>query len=155
MAKTQYEGLFLFPGNAEVEASVKRVTSIIEAHGGSILLIKKWDERKLAYEIKKQKRGLFVVAFYTAPGGANVQITRDVNLSDDVLRILITDASHLSKEEMEKVEPQPIAPPPVYTDRPSFEGGFGGGGGGFRDRGDRGDRNDRGPRRRDEESVEA
>lgn len=155
MAKTQYEGMFLFPGNAEVEASLTRVRSIIESHGGSIIVLKKWDERKLAFEIKKQKRGLYIVAFYTAPNTANVQITRDVNLSDDILRILITDASHLSKDEMEKVEPQPIAPPPVYGDRP--EGGFGGGfgGGGFRDRGDRPDRGDRGPRRRDEEPANA
>lgn len=106
MAKTQYEGMFLFPGNAEVEASLTRVRSIIESHGGSIIVLKKWDERKLAFEIKKQKRGLYIVAFYTAPNTANVQITRDVNLSDDILRILITDASHLSKDEMEKVEPQ-------------------------------------------------
>ncbi len=159
MAKTQYEGMFLFPGSASAEDSLKRITSIIEAHGGSIIVIKKWDERKLAYEIKKQKRGLYILAYYTAPNTANVQITRDVNLSDDILRVLITDASHLSKDEMEKVEPQPIAPPPVYTDRPSYDSGFGGGG--FRDRGDRPDRGDRGdrgdrpPRRRDEEPASA
>jgi small subunit ribosomal protein S6 len=153
MAKTQYEGMFLFPGNAEVEASLKRVRSIIEVHGGQIIVIKKWDERKLAFEIKKQKRGLFVLAYFTAPGSSLVQMTRDVNLSDDILRVLITDASHLNKDEMEKVEPQPIAPPP---ERPSFEGGFGGGGfRGDRDGGDRGGFRDRGPRRRDEEPANA
>ncbi|MGC3945412.1 MAG: 30S ribosomal protein S6 [Chryseolinea sp.] len=147
--KDQYEGMFLFPGNAEVEASTKRVQSIIEAHGGQVIVIKKWDERKLAYELKKQKRGLFILAYFTAPGPAIAQVNRDVNLSDDIMRVLITDASHLTKDEMEKVEPQPIAPPPTYGDRPSFEGGFGGGG--FRG-GDRG--GDRGGfRRRDEEPA--
>ncbi len=152
MAKTQYEGMFLFPGNAEVDASLKRVQSIVETHQGQIIVIKKWDERKLTFEIKKQKRGLYILAYFTSPGAAIAQITRDVNLSDDILRVLITDASHLTKDEMEKVEPQPIAPPPTYGDRPGFEGGFGGGGfrGGDREGGFRG-----GPRRRDDETVNA
>ena len=151
MAKAQYEGMFLLPGSAEVEASVKRVRDIIEKHGGTIMVIKKWDERKLAYELKKQKRGLFVLAYFTGPGAAITPITRDVNLSDDILRVLITDASHLTKDEMERVEPQPIVQY-VPQDRPSYGGGFGGG-----DRGDRGDRGgDRGGfRRRDEEPANA
>lgn len=149
MAKDKYEGMFLFPGSAEVEASVTRTREIIEKHGGTILVCKKWDERKLAFEVKKQKRGLFVIAYFTGPGAAIAPITRDVNLSDDILRILVTDASHLSTEEMERVEPQPIVAPPPREDR-----GFGGFGGG--DRGDRGDRGgDRGFRRRDEEPANA
>jgi len=157
MAKSKYEAMFLFPGGAEAEASVKRVRDIIEKHGGTLLVVKKWDERKLAYEVKKQKRGLFVVAYFTGPGQAITPITRDVNLSDDILRILVTDASHLTQEEMERVEPQPIVIPPPRENNFGF-GGFGGGG----DRNDRGgDRNDRGGdrggdrRRRDEEPATA
>lgn len=138
MAKTQYEGLFLFPGNAEVDTSLNRVRSIIESHGGKIIVLKKWDERKLAYEIKKHKRGLYILAFYTAPNTANALITRDVNLSDDILRVLITDASHLSKEEMERVEPQPSAPIPS-SEKPDL---------GFVPR-------ERSSRRRDEDMINA
>jgi small subunit ribosomal protein S6 len=156
MAKDVYEGMFLFPGSAEVEASLKRVREIIERHQGVIEVLKKWDERKLTYEIKKQKRGLFVISYFTAPGAAIAQITRDVNLSDDILRVLIVDATHLTKEEKERVEPQPIVAP-TYGDRP--QGGFGGFGGGFG--GDRGDREGGGggfrggPRRREEEGAPA
>ena len=102
--------MFLLPASAatEVEKSIKIVQGIIERHGGKILVIKKWDERKLTYEIKKQKRGLYVIAYFTAPGDAIAAIERDVNLSEDVLRVLVTDAEHLNKDEMEAVEPQPI-----------------------------------------------
>ena len=108
----QYEAMFLLPAAAaaEVDASIKTVTGIIERHGGKILVIKKWDERKLMYEIKKQKRGLYIIAYFTAPGEAIVPIERDVNLSEDVLRVLVTDAEHLNQEEMNAVEPQPIQP---------------------------------------------
>ena len=157
MAKTQYEGMFLFPGGVEVDASLTRVRGMIEKHGGSIIVIKKWDERKLTYEIKKQKRGLYVLAYFTSPGTAIAAVTRDVNLSDDVLRVLITDASHLTTDEMEKVEPQPIV-----VKEPTFgEGGPGRSFGGDRpsfdnDRGDRGGRGgDRGPRYREDEPANA
>lgn len=144
-AQTQYEGMFLLPPSAstDADAPIKLVTGIIEKHEGKIIFIKKWDERKLAYEIKKQKRGTYIVAFFTAPGKAIAQIERDVNLSDDVLRVLVLNADHLNKEEMEKVEPQPIQPREERN--PWDKPGFNDDGRGPR----RDDRGPRGPRRDD------
>ena len=49
----QYEAMFLFPGSAaaEIDASIKTARGILERHGGNVMVIKKWDERKLAYEM--------------------------------------------------------------------------------------------------------
>ena len=120
----QYEAMFLFPppGTTDVDGMVTAARGIIERHGGSILHIKKWDERKLSYEIKRQKRGTYIIAYYKGPGGSVSAIERDVNLSEDVLRVLITDASHLTRKEMEAVEPQPIQPREERApwDRPDF-----------------------------------
>jgi len=65
-----YEAMFLFGANAATDAdgAVNTAKGIIERHEGQILVIKKWDERKLAYEIKGNKRGTYVVAFFKAPG---------------------------------------------------------------------------------------
>jgi small subunit ribosomal protein S6 len=111
-AAAKYEAMFLFPppGTVDVEGMLANARSIIERHGGKVLFIKKWDERKLAYEIRRQKRGTFIIAFYEGPGPSVVAIERDVNLSEDVIRVLITRADHLSQKEMEAVEPQPIQP---------------------------------------------
>jgi small subunit ribosomal protein S6 len=137
----QYEGMFLLPAgaSAELENSVNTVRGIIERHGGNIIVIKKWDERKLAYEIKKQKRGLYVIAYFSAPGTAVGAIERDVNLSEDVLRVMVTAADHLNKDEMSAVEPQPI----IKEERPSWERPD-----------DRGPRRDFGGPRRDERREE-
>lgn len=118
----QYEGMFLFPPG-EADAAVTAARGMIEKHQGTVLLVKKWDERKLAYEIKRQKRGLYVIVYFTAPGTALKAIERDVSLSEEVLRVMITDASHINQQEMEAVEPQPIAPPRedrAPWDRPGF-----------------------------------
>ena len=56
-----------------------------------------------------------------------------MNLSEDVLRVLVTDAEHLNKDEMAAVEPQPIQPREERSwDRPPMGEDFGGGGGGRR-----------------------
>src|SRR5687768_9835544 len=61
-ASATYEAMFLFPppGVVDVDGMLARARSIIESHGGKILFTKKWDERKLSYEIKHQKRGTFI-----------------------------------------------------------------------------------------------
>ena len=141
----QYEAMFLFPppGAVDVDGMTNLARGIIERHGGSVLHIKKWDERKLSYEIKRQKRGTYIIAYYKGPGPSVAAIERDVNLSEDVLRVLITDATHLNQKEMEAVEPQPIQPREERApwDRPDFNRPMRPGGG------DRRDDRDRPPRR--------
>lgn len=144
-ANKQYEAMFLFGQAAaqDLDGTMQTVRGIVERHGGQILHIKRWDERKLAYEIKKQKRGTYVICYYRGPGSSVSAIERDVNLSEDVLRVLVTSADHMNQKEMEAVEPQPI----IREERPSWERPDDRGG--FRDRGPREDRpprEDRGPR---------
>ena len=69
VTKNQYEAMFLLPAGAtaEMEKSLAAVRGIIERHVGEVIVLKKWDERKLAYEIRAQKRGLYVIAYFTAP----------------------------------------------------------------------------------------
>ena len=111
-AANSYEAMFLYGPSAgsDLDGAIKNCQSIIERHGGKIDVIKKWDERKLAYEIGGQKRGTYIIAFYKGPGKSVGEIERDVNLSEDILRVIVLKADHLNKEEMEKVEPQPIIP---------------------------------------------
>ena len=111
-----YEGLFLFGTafTANPDEAVAITRGIIEKHGGKPLVLKKWDDRKLAYEIKKQQRGLYVLAYFIAPTPAITAIDRDCRLSDDVLRAMILDGSHLSVEEVEAMtpeRPEPRQPP--------------------------------------------
>lgn len=124
----QYEAMFLLgPSGADPEKAITLVRTLIEKHGGAIQVIKKWDERKLAYEIGKQKRGTYIIAFFKANGAGVTALERDVNLSEDILRVLVTRADHLNEKEMGSVEPQPIAPPPERNpwDRPDMgRGGY-------------------------------
>lgn len=117
-----YEGMFLFGTafTANVDEALSTVRGFIEKHGGSIHVLKKWDDRKLAYDIKKQQRGLYVLAFFRAPTSAVTHIERECRLSDTVLRALILDGSHLTVEEVEAMAPQRPEPRPERPRRDEF-----------------------------------
>ncbi len=138
-----YEAMFLLGpvGAAEPERAINMCRGVIERHGGTIILIKKWDERKLAYEISGQKRGTYIIAFFTAPGTAITGIERDVKLSEEMLRVMVLRADHLTEQDMQAVEPQPIQ----REERPSFDRGGEGGGEGRFSRGPRRPREDQTP----------
>src|SRR5215211_7450344 len=157
--KGQYEAMFLFGASAATanEESMATIRRIIESHGGEVLVLKKWEERKLAYEVGGNKRGIYYLSLFRAPGAGVAQIERDVKLSEEVLRVIVLSADHLSAEEIQAQEPQKPEPREERPERGfgGFGGGvFGGGGGGYGDRGgdrgdrggDRGEREDRGPR---------
>ncbi len=107
-----YEGLFLFgtASTSNVDEASGIVRGFIEKHGGTVHVLKKWDDRKLAYEVDKQTRGLYLLSFFEIDPGNVGAIEREVNLNDTVLRCLITDASHLSAAEVENMEPQKPEP---------------------------------------------
>jgi small subunit ribosomal protein S6 len=135
-ASAQYEAMFLFgpSATADLDGAIGLARTMIERHAGKVILIKRWDERKLAYEVNAQKRGTYLIAYFTAPGNAVGPIERDVKLNEQVLRVMITKADHMNQKEMEAVEPQRIEPREERNpwDRPSWN--------------DRPPRDDRGPR---------
>ena len=101
-----YEAMFLLgqAQAADFAAAVAHVRQLIEKHGATIYALCKWDERRLAYEIKKQKRGLFLLAFFNAPAERMVEIERACNLSEGIIRVLITRADHLTVDEMKAAD---------------------------------------------------
>lgn len=99
-----YEGMFLLNQQAvaaDFNAAIEHVREILNRAEAEILILSKWDERKLAYEIRNQKRGLFVLAYFKARASQIANIDRDCNLSEQVLRALIIRADYMGEAELE------------------------------------------------------
>ncbi len=97
-----YESMFLI---SQAEASdlngiVAHIEEILRRGNADILAMRKWDERRLAYEIDKQRRGLYILCYFRAPTQDVSHIERDCNLSERILRVLILKADHLTEEEI-------------------------------------------------------
>jgi small subunit ribosomal protein S6 len=98
-----YEALFLF-NPAVINSSVNKATEIVQEllnrASAETVSIAKWDDRKLSYEISGVKRGLYMLAYFRAAGAAVGHIENDVNLSEQVMRVLILRADHVGETEL-------------------------------------------------------
>jgi small subunit ribosomal protein S6 len=101
-----YEGLFLFPQSAvaDLQGAADHVMELLNRAGAEVISFKKWDERRLAYEIEGNKRGLYFLTYFKAKGSKLAGLERDTNLSEKLLRSLITRADHVLPEIMEAAE---------------------------------------------------
>jgi small subunit ribosomal protein S6 len=61
---------------------------MIEDAGGTILVSRLWEERRLAYSINGQRKGTYWLTYFRLPGAKLAQIERNCQLSDNVLRAL-------------------------------------------------------------------
>ena len=133
-----YEGLFILDSgraSKDWECTKALVDDVLVKYGAKPYLKDRWDERKLCYTIKRQKRGTYYLAYFEASGDAVTNIRRDLVLTDGVLRLLILawpdDAPLPDKIEVKR----------MMTDDDAKAGLFGGEGRGrFGDRSDFGDR---------------
>ena len=106
MADTQrineYEGMFLI---SQAEAAdfggvIEHINHLFERAGAEVIAMQKWDERRLAYEVDKQKRGVYILSYFKAPTENLQAFERDCNISERILRTMVTKADHLTMDEM-------------------------------------------------------
>ncbi len=65
--------------------------------GAEVLVLKKWNECRLAYEIRGQKRGTYLLVYFKVQGQQIATIERDCNLSETILRHMILQAHHIGE----------------------------------------------------------
>jgi small subunit ribosomal protein S6 len=103
--KKLYEVMFLID-SAEAakdwDGIIELVTKMLNKIDAQILSLKKWDERPLAYSIKKCGRGTYILAYFKADGRKITELERDVLLSERVMRALILKTEHLTEEDIAK-----------------------------------------------------
>jgi small subunit ribosomal protein S6 len=104
--KYNYEAMFLIGQNqtGDLAGILAHIEEIMQRGHATIIAMKKWDERRLAYEIGGQKRGLYILCYFNAPGGSLSHIERDCNLSERLLRALIQRCDHLTVDEMKATD---------------------------------------------------
>jgi len=97
-----YEAMFIISQAvaAELGSALDHIKEILSRGHAEIIAMKKWDDRRLAYEVKGQKRGVYILIYFKAAGVDIAHIERDCNLSEKVLRAMILRADHMTPDEM-------------------------------------------------------
>jgi small subunit ribosomal protein S6 len=144
-----YENVFIARqdiSSAQAEALTEQFSNLIAEQGGKVTKKEPWGLRNIAYRIKKNRKGHYVLLNIEAPAAAVIEMERQMRINEDVLRYLTVRVDAL--EEGPSAMLQSRSREGDRDDRGPRRG-FGGGGGFRGDReggGYRGDREDR-PRR--------
>ena len=87
-----YEVMFIVKTMEEeaVEAMVTRVQDLITRNGGTINNIDRMGKKRLAYEVKKQNEGYYVLVEFAIEPAKIKEIDRVIKINEDIIRHLIT-----------------------------------------------------------------
>lgn len=88
----------------DAEAAVGKIKELIANQGGEVLKVDVWGRRKLAYEIKKQKKGLYVLLFFKTPTTTIKKLEEFYKVYDAVLKYMIVKLTAKQVRSLESVE---------------------------------------------------
>ena len=91
MAEYVYEGMFILDSGRygrNPEAVAGQVPEFIEKAGGSMLVSRLWEERRLAYAIKGHRKGTYWLSYFRLDSSKLAGVQRQCQLSDSILRVL-------------------------------------------------------------------
>ena len=86
-----YEGLFIFDANKfarDRDALSRELEGLVEGVDGEILVSRLWEERRLAFPIKGQRKGAYWLMYFRMPTLRLKELTRSCEINDSILRQL-------------------------------------------------------------------
>lgn len=121
-----YEELFIVRPNAtdeEINPLLDQLKQVIAAGGGAVNKEERWGVRKLAYKVKKQTEGNYILLEFTADQPGTVkEIERRLRVSEIVLKFLTVrideklkrvEKRKKAREKRAARKPQVAAPAPA------------------------------------------
>ena len=132
-----YESVFIARQDisaAQVDGLTEQFSALLRENGGEVRKKEYWGLRNLAFRIKKNRKGHYVLFNIDAPPAAVAEMERNMGISEDVIRFLTVRVDTLEEEPSIVLRSKGSR-----DDRHGRRGGrdFGG------SRGDRGQREDR------------
>ena len=91
--------LILRPDVADdkAQAVIDRTTRQVSAGGGQIVKVAPWGRRRLAYQIDRFREGSYHIVLFEAPAGVIAELERGLQITEEVLRHLVTRVERPTK----------------------------------------------------------
>ena len=87
MKENVYELIVVYPTSENELVVEKAIGEKCKKYGFKVKNVDKWGVKSLAYEIKKQQKGYYLLL--NVEGGNAVDLDRDLSMDDKILRYLI------------------------------------------------------------------
>src|SRR3954468_12421653 len=89
----EYETTYILRPNTPNEGVAEvntRIKNVIESMGGKVIKVDNWGKRRLAYEVAKERKGIYLYWQYLAQPGVVEEAERNLRMLDNVIRYLTT-----------------------------------------------------------------
>ena len=106
--KRLYEGLFLIDSAkaaSDWDGAIGAIEKVLSRAESEVVSLSKWDERRLAYDVKGKERGTYILTYFKCDPLKITAIERDVQLSEDILRVMVLTTDRMSQEDIERETP--------------------------------------------------
>ena len=75
-------------GASQVSTLVDELKNVISAQGGEVVRVDNWGLKNLAYRIKKNRKGHYVLMNISAPASAVAEYERVMRVNEDIIRYM-------------------------------------------------------------------
>jgi small subunit ribosomal protein S6 len=85
----EYETIYILKPDIDADGAEKigaRVADVVGREAGRLTKVESWGRRRLAYDIGKQRRGVYMYLKYLGTGRVVSEIERNLRLADGVLK---------------------------------------------------------------------
>ncbi len=130
-----YESVFIARQDIsapQVDSLTEELTKLIEEQGAKVVKMEYWGLRSLAYKIRKNRKGHYVLYGIDGPSSAILEMERRMRLNEDVLRYLTVKVDEIEEGPSVMMQRGPGRDDrpgrdnrPGRDDRPRRDGGHG------------------------------
>jgi small subunit ribosomal protein S6 len=124
----RYETLFIVQIDLpidEINSIIERYRAIVTALKGTVIKVEKWGKRRLAYEIKKQSNGNYILIDFAGKSAIIDELERNFKIDDKILKFMTimkdsnVDLAAIEKERQEADKPEAPRAALVFESRES------------------------------------
>jgi small subunit ribosomal protein S6 len=93
-----YESLFIIRPSLtdeETSALMQKMKGVAEKAGAQFIKADNWGRKKLAYEVRRERKGTYMYFYFRAPNNTVGELERAYRLEDNIIKFLTV---HLEKE---------------------------------------------------------
>src|SRR5690349_23309171 len=93
-----YESLFIIRpsvSDEETNALIEKMKGVADRTGAQFIKSENWGRKKLAYEVRRERKGTYVYFYFKAPNKTVAELEHAYRLEDNIIKFLTV---HLEKE---------------------------------------------------------
>ncbi|HEY4016918.1 MAG TPA: 30S ribosomal protein S6 [Polyangiaceae bacterium] len=105
----EYETIYILRFDVDADTAERvqaRVADAVDREHGKLVKVETWGRRRLAYPIRKHRRGVYVYLKYVGAGGMVAEIERNLKLQDAVVKYMtVQTADHVDLASLQ-IDPE-------------------------------------------------